>query len=194
MITFTNRQDQIIDASLKIINQVGVQYYTIKRLAAEIEVTEGAIYKHFESKDAIVEAIIRWAQEDIDRVVNDIRQTEGTSLALLRKLYLARCMQNPGDRSLAAWTGVYNAIRNHIELKEQANRVIDTYFDEVRRIIQEGQRVGEIRSDLDVNHILWVFAGSMHFMLNEWQRHGYKTDLLAQGKAMWTDLEAAIVK
>jgi len=194
MISFTKRQDQIIDASLKIINQVGVQYYTIKRLAAEIEVTEGAIYKHFESKDAILESIIRYAQDNVNQTVEDIRQTEGTNLDLLRHVFIERCKHNKDDRSLAAFIGIYNAIRNHLDLKPQANRVIDTMFNEIKRIIQEGQRVGEIRSDIGAESIFRMFVGALNFLLDEWQRSGYEMDLLRQGKVMWADLEIFITK
>ena len=194
MIAFTKRQDQIIDASLKIINQVGVQYYTIKRLAAEIEVTEGAIYKHFESKDAILESIIRYGQDNVNEIVEEIRQTEGTNLELLRHVFLERCKHHPEDRTLAAFVGIYNAIRNHLDLKPQANRVIDTFFDEIKRIIQEGQRVGEIRSDIAADSLFQTFVGALHFLLDEWQRHAYKTDLQKQSKAMWADLEAFLTK
>jgi len=192
MISFTKRQDQIIDASLKIINFNGVQYYTIKRLAAEIDVTEGAIYKHFESKDAIVEAIIRYAQDHVNKVVEEIRRTEGSNLELLKKLFVDRCKYQPEDRPLASFMGIYNAIRNHMELKQQANRVVDTFHDEVKRIIMEGQRVGDIRPAISADSLFHMMLGTLHFLLNEWQRHDFHTDLYKQGQMMWNDIETFI--
>lgn len=49
MTDFTPRQTEIIDKAIQLIDQKGIQGLTIKNLARETGVTEGAIYRHFDN-------------------------------------------------------------------------------------------------------------------------------------------------
>jgi len=50
----TERQTQIIEASIEIISQKGIQGLTIKNLSKKIGISEPAIYRHFDSKTEIL--------------------------------------------------------------------------------------------------------------------------------------------
>ena len=54
----SERQSQIVDAAMRIIATKGSRRFTAQLLATEIGVTGGAIYRHFESMDAIVDAVV----------------------------------------------------------------------------------------------------------------------------------------
>ena len=48
------RQRQIAEAALKIIGEQGLGRFTTAAIAAEVGISEGTIFRHFESKEAIV--------------------------------------------------------------------------------------------------------------------------------------------
>lgn len=54
----SERQVQIVDVAMRIIATKGSRRFTAQLLAAEIGVTAGAIYRHFESMEAIVDAVV----------------------------------------------------------------------------------------------------------------------------------------
>ena len=54
----TVRQQEIIDAALALIAEQGIQNLTIKNIAAALKITEPAIYRHFDSKFAILDALL----------------------------------------------------------------------------------------------------------------------------------------
>jgi AcrR family transcriptional regulator len=51
-------RDDIIDVSRAIIEDEGVEQLTIRRIAETINRTQPAVYQHFSSKDAILEAVV----------------------------------------------------------------------------------------------------------------------------------------
>lgn len=51
-------RDDIIDVSRAIIEDEGVELLTIRRIAETIHRTQPAVYQHFSSKDAILEAVV----------------------------------------------------------------------------------------------------------------------------------------
>ncbi|NOX19159.1 MAG: TetR/AcrR family transcriptional regulator, partial [Chlorobi bacterium] len=54
----TQRQNEIINASISLIAEKGIQGLTIKNLAHAINVSEPALYRHFKNKTAILIAIL----------------------------------------------------------------------------------------------------------------------------------------
>ncbi|MBL6964026.1 MAG: helix-turn-helix transcriptional regulator, partial [Candidatus Marinimicrobia bacterium] len=51
---YTERQDQIIQESIQLIAEKGIQGLTIKNISKAIGITEPAIYRHFDSKNDII--------------------------------------------------------------------------------------------------------------------------------------------
>ena len=51
---FSERQIQIIEAATKRIDKYGIQELTTKNLAADIGLSEAALYRHFKSKNDIL--------------------------------------------------------------------------------------------------------------------------------------------
>src|SRR5512138_400052 len=52
------RQQQIIDAAGRLIFKYGSEHLTVKRIAAEVGITEAAIYRHFKSKKSILSFLL----------------------------------------------------------------------------------------------------------------------------------------
>jgi AcrR family transcriptional regulator len=54
----SERQTQIVEVALRILASEGPRRFTAQRLATEIGVTPGAIYRHFKSMEAIVDVVV----------------------------------------------------------------------------------------------------------------------------------------
>jgi TetR/AcrR family fatty acid metabolism transcriptional regulator len=68
----TRRQERILQETIQLISEGGIQGFTILRLASRIGVTEPAIYRHFKSKNEILQRILTlytgFLQETIEKV------------------------------------------------------------------------------------------------------------------------------
>lgn len=60
MSEISERQIEIIQATGKILTDTGVAGLTIKKLATAMQFSESAIYRHFESKEAILVAMFHF--------------------------------------------------------------------------------------------------------------------------------------
>ena len=58
-ITGEQRKEQIIDAAIELFSETGFAGTTTRRLAEAAGISEAALYLHFETKEALYEAIIR---------------------------------------------------------------------------------------------------------------------------------------
>lgn len=59
----TSRQQEILDRVLDLVTEVGLAGLTTKRIAERVGFTEGAIYRHFPTKSALVLALIDRLEE-----------------------------------------------------------------------------------------------------------------------------------
>ena len=50
----------IISASIKLIKELGLESFTFKKLATELETTESTIYRYFENKHKLLIYLISW--------------------------------------------------------------------------------------------------------------------------------------
>ena len=62
----SDRQFEIIQAAGKILSTDGVSGLTIKNLAKEMGFAESAVYRHFDSKEAIIIALLGFLAENMD--------------------------------------------------------------------------------------------------------------------------------
>lgn len=51
---------RIINSSIKLINDLGFEHFTFKKLASEINSTEASVYRYFESKQKLMFYLINW--------------------------------------------------------------------------------------------------------------------------------------
>jgi AcrR family transcriptional regulator len=68
---FSERQEQIINASIELISEQSIQALTIKNIAKKINVTDGAIYRHFPSKTSILLGIILPFQQQAEKTLKE---------------------------------------------------------------------------------------------------------------------------
>ena len=52
----SRRREEIVEATLDLVADRGVEGATMTRIATAVGVTEGALYRHFESKEEILKA------------------------------------------------------------------------------------------------------------------------------------------
>lgn len=72
----TTRQLEIIEAAGKILTASGASGLTIKKLAKEMKFSESALYRHFDSKEAIIVAMLSYLSERIDVRLTRVNDSE----------------------------------------------------------------------------------------------------------------------
>ncbi len=81
------RQFEIVEAAIRIIASQGPRNFTAKRVAAEVGITSGAIFRHFESMAGIVDRAV----DRIDRILaDDFPENIDHPLERLRLFFLSR--------------------------------------------------------------------------------------------------------
>ncbi len=151
------RRNEILDAAQRLVYTKGYEQMTIQDILDDLQISKGAFYHYFDSKQALLEAIIERMQEEVEQLLIPIAQD--AHMAALEKLQrffdtVTRWKTSRKDFFLAllhVWYADDNAIVRQ-KLRTSSIKWITPWLSLIiRQGIQEGvltasypERVGEV--------------------------------------------------
>ncbi|MFC0527714.1 TetR/AcrR family transcriptional regulator [Phytohabitans kaempferiae] len=144
-----DRRQQIIDSAAASFASRGVAATTVRQIADEVGILSGSLYHHFESKEAIVEAIISPYLDELRVRYREALSGAGDPPTRLRNL-VAASLATAATHPQA--TEIYQNDVNYLRGFERFAFLRDVQR-EVRAawlaVINEGVATGAFRSDVD---------------------------------------------
>jgi len=162
---FTKRQTQIIQASVAIIAEKGIQGLTMKNISAAIGISEPAIYRHFSSKNEILSGIIKLMRMN----TNDNSQVNKIELSPMQRLELslrnrtAAFINNP---ALAAIIFSEEIFISDNKLSLEIRKIMKDRQAMFVELLTKGQAIGEVRDDIAVEQLATMIIGAYRFTVN----------------------------
>ncbi|WP_448583412.1 TetR/AcrR family transcriptional regulator [Thermocrinis sp.] len=145
---------RILEVALKLFSERGIKETTVKDIAKEVGITEGAIYRHFTSKDELVNTIFLTYSQSFYRELLSVVESEETIEDRFFKLvhvFLNFCFENP---QAFKFINLFHYLRAQ-EVKNFQNLPKDALL----KLIDEGIREGIIRVRREL--ALAVFVGTL---------------------------------
>jgi len=150
------RQKQIINAAQTVIIKYGSENVTIRRIAAEIGVSEGALYRHFRSKKDILTLLIN----DIGiTLLNSIstKIPEPVTINSLEKAFSNHM------NSIVKRRGVFFQVMAEIvslgdkDLNTMVYSVIDQYIEHIAMLFELGVKAKVFKQNTDIKAAATIF-------------------------------------
>lgn len=190
----TKRQIEIIDKAIDLIALCGIQNLTIKNLANSVGVSEPAIYRHFENKFAILDAILdrfTYISSDVLNSEEINKQSPLNKIGFFLMDRYQRCADNP---KLAKVMFSEEVFQDDERLAKKVLMIMHSHKDTMHHAITEGQQNGSIRQDIDPTSLFRIIFGPMRLLIKQWCLSGYMFDLVTEGKALWETEKKLISK
>jgi len=190
----SDRQKEIIEVSLALIAENGIQGLTIKNLAKRIGFSESAIYRHYENKIEILVAILNYFKENTERLFTAELNAEGDALTKINHLFQNQFKIFASSPSLVAVIFSEEIFRNEAILVKKVSEIMDNNFNTLTSIIKTGQENGELRTDTEAEHLAVVVMGTLRLFVKQWQMSGYAFSLLAKGSELSNSVKILVKK
>ena len=116
----SDRKEQILQSLAAMLESSPGSKITTAKLAASLDVSEAALYRHFPSKTRMYESLIDFVEETLFSRITQILSEESEQLIRCKKiltLFLVFCQRNPGiTRILSgdALTGEHERLRGRV--------------------------------------------------------------------------------
>lgn len=179
----TERQQEIIDVSLDLIAEGGIQSLTMKNLAKKIGFAESAIYRHYENKIQILLAILDFFRQNTEHLFTNQINSKDNALIKIENLFQNHFKKFSDSPSLVSVIFSEEIFRNEIELTEKVKEIMSKNITSVQTIIENGQKNGEIRNDIDASHLSVMIMGSLRMFVKQWHMSDYKFNITEKGSA-----------
>ena len=181
-IAFSDRQIEIMELATQIIDRDGIQELTIKNLAAEIELSEAALYRHFNSKNEIMLGLLDYFMWEMkDRVARIATDKNKSSPDLLKDIFTSQLKtfsKKPAIVSVIFSEGIFQFNK---ELMKKVSGMMEMMREQVDTIVKKGQEEGSIRDFAGCSVITTIIMGSMRMAVMKWKIMGNGTDLVKDG-------------
>jgi len=188
----SKRQQQITDAALDIISSIGIQNLTIKTLAEKTGVTEGAIYRHFNSKAEILQTISDMFSESSTQLLDTLLASEASGKDKLKSFFLGRCKQFYLSPGLTLVMFSENLFKNAEGLEKRSLKTIHSHQQLLVQSIMQGQKEGRIVADVDSRHIFMMVIGALRLLVTRWRGAGFSFNLEEESQKLWASLDKLI--
>lgn len=131
------RRMQILQTLARMLEQPGAERITTAALAARLDVSEAALYRHFASKAQMFEGLIDFIEQSVFSLVNQVQERESEPLARVRgltHLILQFAEKNPGMARVMVGDAL---VFEHERLQERMNFFFDKLEAAFRQSLRE---------------------------------------------------------
>lgn len=153
------RQAEIVAAALRLAQDRSPAAITTTDLARAMGLSQGALFKHFPSKDAIWQASMSWVAEHLLRSLNEAAQQAPTPLAALRRVFEAHVA------FVVTHSGVPRMIFHELQqpedspLKQQVRFLMQGYRQLLLGLLNAAAQRGDLVPELDASAAATLFLG-----------------------------------
>lgn len=137
---------------------------TTAAIAQRMGVTQGALFRHFINKDAILEAVMNWVAERllarVDQAAAAAEQAAG-ALAALEAMFMTHIdfiVEHPGVPRM-----LFGELQKPTDSlpKKMAQTLLQQYGVRLRRLLAAGKERQELDATLDIDTASLMFIGSI---------------------------------
>jgi len=169
------RRVQILQALATMLEQPGAERITTSALAARLEVSEAALYRHFASKAQMFEGLIEFIEQTVFTLVNQISEREPDHAVRTRKLVvmvLQFAEKNPGMTRVMVGDAL---VFENERLQERMNQFFDKLESSLKQSLRDAAAAsGAATPTVDAQVRASVIVAFMVGRLQRFARSGFK--------------------
>ena len=153
------RQAEVIAAALRLTQDRSPASITTSELAHALGLSQGALFKHFASKEAVWLAVMAWVSTHLLACLNDAQAQAKTPIDALQSVFDAHI------QFIVAHPGVPRLIFNELQkpedspIKQQVRSLMTHYVQLLRRLLDESVKRGDLAPGLDISAAATLFLG-----------------------------------
>ncbi len=152
-------RDKIIQVGAEIIVKEGLRKFTAKNIASKLNITDAAIFKHFNSMDEIIMEIIdRYVSKcikSVDVAIEKGRNTKET-LELVMRAHFEVLEETRGAVPILCFEFSRSENKKFFDILHE---FVKNYKCKLSEVLKKGQEEGLVREDIDPEDTAMLFVG-----------------------------------
>ncbi len=179
------RKLQILQTVAEMLEQPKSEKITTAALAAKLDISEAALYRHFASKAQMFEGLIEFIEQTVFGLINKISAEESDGFKQVEgivALLLGFAQKNRGMTRVLIGDALVNE-------NERLQQRINQFLDRVETTLKQSLRIAATQGKLSSESDAGVLANLLVcYVIGRWQqfgKSGFTRDPMAQWPQQW---------
>ena len=167
----SGRHDVILDAASRLFSSRGYHATSMQDIADAVGILKGSLYHHFESKEAILDRIVKEPIARLHRTVGEIAESRGAAAAKLERAAAAH-VQAFHDHypHLFVYLRETESVRHRFP---DADGLAPRHYERLWvDIVRDGMKAGDLRADLDPTVVVYGMLGMLNWLYKWYDPNG----------------------
>ena len=179
------RQAEIVAAALNLAREISPVSITTGDIAAAVGVSQGAVFKHFPTKEAIWVASMQWVRERLLAKLNEAaREATSGVLALeaVFRAHVAFVIAHPGAPRI-----IFHELQQPTDspVKQEVRALLQAYRQLLLSQFRIGMKSGELPTGLDPEAAATLFVGIVQGLVMQSMLTGKPAAMKTQADAVF---------
>lgn len=189
-----DRQAELVQAALQLAARQSPVEITTGDLAQAIGITQGGVFRHFESKNAIWLAVLDWVHQTLlHRLKQAAQQHEGEPLQALRSVFMAHVdfvQQHPGVPRL-----IFQELQHASPspLKDKVQLLMLDYRQLLCGLLSQLSSKGRLATGVDMQAAAALFIGAVQGLVMQSLISGNLAGMSAQASTVYAIYENGLL-
>lgn len=155
------RRSVTVEAVVALAGSQNPSDITTAAIAKHMNLTQGALFRHFPSKDAIWQSVMEWVADRLLARIDSAAEGIDSPLAAMQAMFISHIdfvVEHPGvPRMMFGQLQSTDATA----AKEMAQTLIQRYAERIRTRIEQGKASGEITLEVSTQAAATLFVGTI---------------------------------
>ena len=154
------RRSVTVEAVVELAGSQNPSEITTAAIAKHMNLTQGALFRHFPSKDAIWQAVMEWVAERLLARLDVAAEGIEPPLDAMQAMFMSHVefvVERPGVPRM-----MFGELqRSHSPAKSLVQTLISQYGERLERLIEKGKATGDVSPTVDTEAAAMLFIGTI---------------------------------
>ena len=185
------RRQQILQMLAEMLQMPAVEKITTAALAARLDVSEAALYRHFASKAQMFEGLIEFIEQTLFTLLNRIADSQESGVAQLEAMLLVLlgfAEKNPGMARVLTGEAL---VHENERLQARINQLVDR----IEATLRQALRIAMAQQEINIPQVNVTANLLLCFVVGRWQlyvKSGFRRQPAADYVEIWALLRTAL--
>ncbi len=182
--TISGRQFEIIEAAGRILSTSGVSGLTIKNLAREMQFSESAVYRHFNSKEDIIVAMLAYLAGNMDERLRRVAADNRNPLETLEAIFVNQFRFFAKNPHFVVAVFSDGLMEESPKINATILKIMEVKMKHLRPVITQGQQQGLFTNAVTAEELIHIIMGAFRLQMLKWRIADFQFDIERLGRNM----------
>ncbi len=159
------RRSVTVEAVVEMAGDQNPSDITNAAIAKHMGLSQGAIFRHFPNKEAILQAVMEWVTRQLMSRIEKAIQTSSSPLVALENMFMTHV------KFISKYPSIPRMLFGELQYvedtapKRMAQALIRRYGEQIKQLIKQGKVCKELDAKLDIEASATLFIGTIQGLL-----------------------------